>query len=140
MTLIDLESAQIQTLKSDPDYAGLTKGTFSGRRPKEPKDTQIPDSSFPYVVFGTSSSGASDFASHNDEGEDTITTVHIWSRYQGKKEVYEIYQIIRRILHRTRLNLPTSRQVRQDVRLVSVIVDPDGKTYHGVVRIKSSTQ
>ena len=139
MSLVALETAQVAALKADAEYVGKIKGTYSGKRP-ESSVTPLPDSVFPYVVFGTLSAGESDFSSHDVSGEDSDVTVHIWSRYPGKKEVYEIYAIFTRLFHRKRLTIPGAFHVRQMVRLVSVFLDPDGKTIHGVIRIKSSTQ
>lgn len=139
MSLVALETAQIGKLKGSPTYAAKVKGTYSMTRPEGPNP--LPDSVFPYVVFGTTGAGDGEYTTHDAECEDSNTTVHIWSRYKGKKEVYEIFALMKTLLHRQSLSLPgSSRVVRMRLRLVSVFQDPDGKTMHGVVRIITETQ
>lgn len=60
--------------------------------------------------------------------------IHLWGR-KSEQEVLELYAAVKTLLHGKRLDVSGYRMVRPGtVRLVIVLPDPDGKTWHGVVQ------
>ena len=68
--------------------------------PFEPEGS--PDSNFPYGTVGDAE--AIPFDNDTDLGADVTTSVHVWSRYKGRKEVDEALDAIYGLLHRASLS------------------------------------
>ena len=64
--------------------------------PFEPEGS--PDNAFPYIEIGDAE--AIPFDNDTDLGADVTTSVHVWSRYKGRKEVDEAMDAIYGLLHR----------------------------------------
>ena len=90
---------------------------------------------FPYVITGELR--GSDWSAKGEPGQEDTASVHVWSRYPGKKECLEIMdQIIQAISSRP-LDLGSSfRAVVDKLDTNEIIVDIDGKTRHGIVQWK----
>lgn len=93
-----------------------------------------PDEDFPYIVVGEDTSLAWD--TDDTLGATVTVTLHVWSRYEGKKEVKEIMQSIYDALNRQSSNLSASgyRFVDCLFEFSDVIDENDGATRHGVCR------
>ena len=95
-----------------------------------------PDEDFPYVVIGEDTSGAWD--TDDQEGGRCTIQLHVWSRYEGKKEAKAILGEIDDALHRQAENLTSTgfRYVDCLFEFSQVFDQPDGKTRHGVCRYR----
>ena len=94
--------------------------------------------SFPFVTLGQSvirdwSTGTEDGAEHN-------LTLHVWSRSGGKKQVHDIIEAIRAVLHDQRLVLADHHLVNLRHELSEARLDPDGDTFHGILRYRAVTE
>lgn len=93
---------------------------------------------YPFITLGQSvirdwSTGSEDGAEHN-------LTLHVWSRSGGKKQVHEILEAIRAVLHDQPLVLADHHLVNLRHEFSEARLDPDGDTFHGIVRYRAVTE
>lgn len=88
------------------------------------------NSAFPYVTIGDDSSG--EFDTDTSVGFDTDCTIHVWSRYRGRREVKEIQQAIYNALHLHNLAVTGYHTVMVLFQSADSFMDADGITRHGV--------
>ena len=93
---------------------------------------------YPFITLGQSvirdwSTGTEDGAEHN-------LTLHVWSRSGGKKQALEIIEAIKAVLHDQPLALPDHHLVNLRHELSEARLDPDGDTFHGIVRYRAVTE
>ncbi len=93
---------------------------------------------FPFITLGQSvirdwSTGTEDGAEHN-------LTLHVWSRAGGKKQVHEIIEAIRSVLHDQPLLLTDHYLINLRHEFSEARLDPDGDTFHGIVRYRAVTE
>lgn len=93
---------------------------------------------YPFITLGQSvvrdwSTGTEDGAEHN-------LTLHVWSRSGGKKQVLEILEAIRAVLHDQPLMLADHHLVNLRHEFSEARLDPDGDTFHGIVRYRAVTE
>lgn len=82
--------------------------------------------SFPFVTIGEDVLGEWDTKTVN--GFDGSITIHVWSRYSGRKETKQMQQTIYDTLH----NQPPVGLIMLQHSSSETFLDPDGITYHGV--------
>lgn len=92
------------------------------------------DAAFPYVQIGDSDAVQDDVDC--SDGLDETITLHVWSRYRGKKEAKEIIAQIRAELHAVSLTVSGRASANAWVRQSRVVLDPDGLTRHGIVSVR----
>lgn len=90
---------------------------------------------FPYVLIGDDT-GRDDGATEVDLADLTLT-LHIFSRYRGRKEVKEIRGLIYNALHQQSLPLDTWSLVTLRQDFTDTYTEGDGLTEHGVVRYRA---
>ena len=93
---------------------------------------------YPFITLGQSvirdwSTGSEDGAEHN-------LTLHVWSRSGGKKQMLEITEAIRAVLHNQPLALADHHLVNLRHEFSEARLDPDGDTFHGIVRYRAVTE
>jgi Protein of unknown function (DUF3168) len=93
---------------------------------------------YPFITLGQSvirdwSTGTEDSAEYN-------LTFHIWSRSGGKKQVHEIIETIKDVLPDQPLMLPDHHLINLRHEFSEARLDPDGDTFHGVVRYRVVTE
>ena len=93
---------------------------------------------YPFITLGQSvirdwSTGTEDSAEHN-------LTLHVWSRTGGKKQVLEIIEAIKDVLHDQPLPLPDHHLINLRHEFSEARLDPDGDTFHGVLRYRAATE
>lgn len=93
---------------------------------------------FPYVTIGQST--VRDWSTGGEPGHEHILTLHVWSRAAGRKETYEIIGALEETLHDASLALSQHRLVNLRHEVSDARRDPDGETYHGVVRYRAVTE
>lgn len=64
----------------------------------------------------------------------------MWSRAAGRKEVRTILEAVRAVLHDAVLTLTGHRLVNLRHEFSDTRRDPDGETYHGIVRYRAVTE
>jgi hypothetical protein len=93
---------------------------------------------FPFITFGQSvvrdwSTGTEDGAEHN-------LTLHVWSRTGGKKQAQEIIEAVRAALHDQPLILADQHLINLRHEFSEARLDPDGDTFHSIVRYRAVTE
>lgn len=90
---------------------------------------------FPYVVMGEVS--GRDWSDKFTPGQIVFSTIHIWSQYPGRKEAAEIQDQVLQALTSASLDLgPGFCAVFNGLDMSEIIIDIDGTTRHGIVRIR----
>jgi len=90
---------------------------------------------FPYVVMGEVS--GRDWSDKFEPGQEVFSTVHVWSQYPGRKEAAEMQDAILQALTSSPLDLgPDFHAALGALDMSEMIIDIDGATRHGVVRMK----
>lgn len=90
---------------------------------------------YPYVVMGEMT--GRDWSDKIVPGMEVHSTMHIWSQYQGRKEAVEMGDGILQALSKKPLDLsPNFRAVLDDLDLHDLLIDIDGKTRHGILRLR----
>lgn len=90
------------------------------------------NAAFPYVVIGEDT--VTDWSTVDRDGEEIDTTIHVWSRYDGRKEIKELMGKVKTALHEQRLTVAGQHLVSLRFAFETSFVEPDGKTRHGVIR------
>jgi hypothetical protein len=93
---------------------------------------------YPYITLGQSTSR--DWSTGSDGGEEHILTLHVWSRAGGRRETHEIMGALRSALHDRTLAVAGHRLVNLRHELSEARREPDGDTYHGIVRLRAVTE
>jgi len=93
----------------------------------------MPDTSFPYVEIGDV--GVVPFDTDDNTGYEAYVLLHVWSRYRGKKEAHDIFEVCRNTLHRQTLTL-TNWSVFDILQTGEFVVkrESDNTTIHGFGR------
>jgi hypothetical protein len=93
---------------------------------------------FPYLTFGQSL--VRDWSTGTEDGSEHVVTLHVWSQAKGKREAHEIMGAVRVALHDQPLALTGHRLVNLRHEFSEARRDPDGETYHGIVRYRAVTE
>ncbi|WP_028982838.1 DUF3168 domain-containing protein [Sporolactobacillus terrae] len=97
-------------------------------------DGSIKPTAFPYVTITVSSN--EDFDTKSSIGENIIFVLHMWSKTMGKKESYDMLNLILAALH-TPLSIGGGFSIARYVpNRPTVITDIDGKTKHGILELR----
>jgi Protein of unknown function (DUF3168) len=94
--------------------------------------------SFPFITLGQSV--IRDWSTGTEDGAEHSLTLHVWSRSGGKKQMQEIVEAIRRALHDQPLPLEDHFLINLRHEFSEARLDPDGDTFHGVVRYRAVTE
>jgi hypothetical protein len=101
-------------------------------------DEPPPDVTFPYLTIGRVESNPVD-ASEREALEHGVT-LHVWSRYGGRAEALEVIGALRACLHNAGLDIAERRLVLLFVLFTDVFRSGDGRTTHGVLRLRAITE
>ena len=93
---------------------------------------------FPYVTIGQAS--IADWSTGTEAGAEHRLLIDVWSREPGKRQCYEIMDAIEAALHDAALTLDGHVLVNLRFEFADARRDPDGITYHGVVRFRAVTE
>jgi hypothetical protein len=94
--------------------------------------------SYPFISLGKSL--LSDWSTGTEDGAEHLLTLHVWSRAGGKKQVHDIIEAIKSTLHNQPLSLVDHELVNLRHEFSEARPDPDGDTYHGIVRYRAVTE
>ncbi len=101
-------------------------------------DDPPPDVVFPYVTIGRVESRPVD-ASDREALEHAVT-LHVWSRHGGRAEALDVIAALRGCLHNASLDVADRRLVLLFALFTDVFRSGDGRTTHGVLRLKAITE
>jgi hypothetical protein len=94
--------------------------------------------SFPFITLGQSL--VRDWSTGSEDGGEHSLTLHVWSRMGGKQQMLAIVEAIRAALHDKPLVLEDHFLINLRHEFSEARLDPDGDTYHGVVRYRAVTE
>lgn len=125
----EIQQAIYNRLSGDPTLTGLVTGIYDA----VPQPTDSSDvNDFPFITVGDL--GSTDWSTDTDTGTESFNDIHVFSRYNGTKEIKDIQQIIYNLLNRFELPVSGGNTVLCDFdRTTRPMLDPDGKTRHGVI-------
>ncbi len=127
----DLQRAAYQALMADITLSALLGG--------ERLYDHVPQTSaFPYAVVDQMR--INDWSTGTERGSEHVLMLHIWSRYDGKREAYEIADAIRNVLDDAELTLDDNRLINLTHQYSDLKRDEDGETYHAVMRFRAITE
>ena len=127
----DLQKAAYAALAADAPLAGLIGA--------DAIYDHVPQrAAFPYVVIDQTR--INDWSTGTERGSEHLLTLHVWSRYEGKRETYAIADAIRAVFEDTDLPLDDNRLINLTHQYSDLKRDPDGETYHGVLRFRAVTE
>ena len=102
---------------------------------REVYDDLPQNASMPYVVAGEIE--GREWSDKFQPGQEVTSSIHVWSNYPGRKEAGEIIDEILSALSSSPLNLEGGfGAVVSTLELSEIIVDIDGVTRHGILKIK----
>ena len=93
---------------------------------------------FPYVTFAQTSER--DWSTGSEEGSEHVLTLHVWSRAGGRREAHEIMGALRAALNDEALPLSGYRLINLRHEFSEARRDPDGESFHGIVRFRAVTE
>lgn len=93
---------------------------------------------YPYLTLGQSA--VRDWSTASDTGDEHTLTLHVWSRAGGRRETHEIMGALRAALHDRPLALAGHRLINLRHQISEARREPDGDTYHGIVRFRAVTE
>ncbi|MGD9879026.1 MAG: DUF3168 domain-containing protein [Hyphomicrobiaceae bacterium] len=88
------------------------------------------ETAYPYIEVGEVVD--TPFDDKSTTGLEHAITLHVWSRYRGRKETKQILDALHALLHRGTLTVSGNSHVLTRFVSNSTFRDPDGLTYHGV--------
>lgn len=124
--LIDLQTKIYTILSADATLQTLLGG--SGRVIDRPADNLEP----PFVQIGEDE--RDDFGAHDVDGHTFVVTIHTWTEAEGRKTCKEIQDRIYTLLHDVDLAITGQKTISLRAGLTTSMLDPDGRTHHGVSR------
>jgi hypothetical protein len=93
---------------------------------------------YPFITLGQSV--IRDWSTGSEKGAEHGLTLHVWSRSGGKQEMQQIVEAVRAALHDKPLALEGHYRVDLRHEFSEARLDPDGDTFHGVVRYHAMTE
>lgn len=119
-----LHKAQVTRIEAQTDYK-----VFDDNPENEP---------YPYVVMGEMT--ARDWSDKSEPGQEVYSTIHIWSRYEGRKEADEMADALEQALTLSPLDLSPNFHAVLDGNDIfdsyDLIIDIDGITRHGILKLR----
>ena len=127
----DLQKAVYAALAADGTLTTLLGGAAI-------HDAAPQDAAFPYIVIDQTQ--IRDWSTGAEPGAEHMLMLHVWSRYAGKRQAYEIADAVRAALDGAILGLEDHRLVNLRHQYSELKRDADGETQHGVLRFRAVTE
>ena len=96
------------------------------------------DVPFPYITIGDIETR--DWSTQTSRGHEHTVTLHLWSRYRGRKQVQDLIAEVDRILDGAGPPLAGYRLVNLSTVFWTAQREPDGEVYRGTVRLRAVTE
>ena len=126
-----LQRSIYQTLSNVPELTSRLGGAHIYINP--PQAEALPCITLGQTVNRDWSKGTEDGGEHN-------LTLHIWSRADSVREVHDITETLRTLLHDKPLMLDNHYLVNLRYEFSEARIDPDGEIMHGIVRYRAVTE
>lgn len=127
----DLQRGLYQTIAADNAVTTLLGGVHI-------YDDVPRDAAFPYLTLGETV--VRDWSTGSDEGDEHLVTLHVWSRANGRRQTHRIMAALKLALHDATVSVANHRLVNMRFEFSDARREPDGETYHGVVRFRAVTE
>jgi Protein of unknown function (DUF3168) len=127
----DLQKAVYAALAADSALTTLLGGAYI-------YDAAPQETAFPYIVIDQMQ--VRDWSTGTEAGAEHMLTLHVWSRYAGKRQAYEIADATRAVLDGVLLSLDDHRLINLRHQFSELKRDEDGETHHGVLRFRAVTE
>lgn len=125
-SLWELQKALFARLSGDAALKLKVKGVYD-----EVSENQL----YPYVTVGEPT--VSPFETKLTYGENITIVLHSWSQYNGKRESYEILNLMLQAITREPFLIEGFSLIRMNLEPnMQVITDIDGNTKHGIMRLR----
>lgn len=121
-TLWKAQKAVYSELTGDATLLAMVSGIFD-----EPPQA----SAFPYITIGEGTETPQD--TFGKQGKDNVLTTHVWSRYNGFKEIGLIVERMNLTLDSATLSIAGYTTVHVTHSASRLFRDPDGETRHGII-------
>lgn len=93
----------------------------------------------PYVTLGEDTE--LDWSTKSFDGRENTHTLHVWSdAHRGRKVCKQAMDAIASALHNNPFSVNGSNHLLCQFEFADTFLDPDGVTYHGVMRFRSLLQ
>lgn len=125
-----LQKAVYAALSADAGVGALIGGRIYDLAPR--------NAVFPYATFGRAT--LADWSTGTEDGAEHRLTLDVWSRAHGKSECHAIGEAIRAALNDAALTLTGHALVNLLFESADTARDPDGITFHGVLRFRAVTE
>ena len=126
-----LQRGIYQTLANSSELGALLGGTRIYDDPPQA-------ASYPFINLGQSL--VRDWSTGTEDGAEHLLTLHVWSHTGGKKQVHDIIEAIKSSLYDQPLTLVGHELVNLRHEFSEARSDPDGDTFHGIVRYRAVTE
>ncbi len=93
---------------------------------------------YPYMSFGLST--VRDWSTGNEDSDEHVVTLHVWSQAPGRQEAQEIIAVVRAALHDQSLALTGHRLINLRHEFSDTRREADAETFHGIVRFRAVTE
>lgn len=128
---LELQKAVFATLAGDPALvARLGTGRIHDHAPAQ--------LAFPNVTFGRFT--LTDHSTSTEGGDEHLMTIHVWSEAGGKREVFEIADLVRRVLDDRPLSVSGQHLVFLRFEAMEVRFDASAGVHHGALRFRAVTE
>lgn len=101
-------------------------------------DDPPPDVVFPYITLGRAESKPAEAS--GSAAIEHVLTLHVWSRHGGRAEALDMIAALRAALHNAALDVEGCTLILLLVVFSDVFRSGDGRTTHGVVRLRALTE
>lgn len=138
---LDLLRAMMARLKADAAVAAFVGARIFDRPPDRPGDRR-PDSDYPYLSLGPSTSIPDDFDCRY--GEELGIQFDVWTSGAGEAfgsaQCRKISDAVKRSLHDAEIDLTDNALVSLQWQTTLILDDPDPALNHGVVRFAATVE
>ena len=125
---ITLQKVIFETLNADDSLLGLSTGVY---------ENPAPVIAFPYITLGELT--AMDWSTKTTRGLQIVVPIHAYSQV-SKKEVIEILDRVFDLLQSGGFDLEGHELIAMRFEYNEIGLEPDGITYHGVIRFRAYTE
>ncbi len=127
---LELQKALLACLKMDSTLERLVEGRVYDRVPSK--------ATFPYVTLG--SSNIYDWSTATERGSEHLFTLNIWNRSSGRKSVFEIMNVIERLLECSQLSVRGHRVINLALQYSQARAEDSQDGYLGMLRYRAVTE
>jgi hypothetical protein len=93
---------------------------------------------FPFITIDPAQER--DWSTGAEKGLEHLVTIHVWSRYAGRRQIYDVADAIRDALDGAALTLDAHRLVNLRHQYSDLRREEDGETYHAALRFRAVTE